>query len=45
MNAYWMNELVYKGTACPTWLAVALFALVGIVAVGSVAIIALANRN
>jgi hypothetical protein len=20
MNSYWMNELVFAGTTCPTWL-------------------------
>lgn len=45
MNAYWMNELLYKGTECPAWLAWTLIGLVGAMIVGVVVAIILVNKN
>ena len=41
MNAYWMNELIYKGTTCPTWLG---WTLIGLVVVFGIATIILVNN-
>ena len=45
MNAYWMNELVYEGTACPEWMVPVLVVLVGALVVGTVITMVLVNKN
>ena len=45
MNAYWMNELVHKGTTCPEWMVPVLIALVGVLVVGIVVTVVLVNKN
>ena len=44
MNAYWMNELVYEGTACPAWLGCTLIGLVVLFAVATITTIILVNK-
>jgi hypothetical protein len=44
MNAYWMNELVHQGTACPTWLVWTLIGLVVTFIVAMITTIILVNK-
>ena len=44
MNAYWMNELVYEGTACTAWLGWTLIGLVVLFAVATITTIILVNK-
>ena len=44
MNAYWMNELVYEGTACPAWLGWTLIGLVVAFGIAAIVAIVLANK-
>lgn len=44
MNAYWMNELVYEGVACPVWLAWVLGGLIAGLVITMVVTIILMNK-
>lgn len=44
MNAYWMNELVYEGTACPAWLGWTLIGLVALFIIATITTIILVNK-